>query len=124
MLVRMLAAINLPLEEVYITNVLKCSVAADVQPREEYVNACMSYLQRQISATSPELICTMGTLAARTLLRQPHSLSKLRGQFHTYLTTDGVNIPLLSTYHPEYLLKNPEMKNATWEDLQEIQKRL
>lgn len=89
-----------------------------------FTYACSSYLQRQLSAASPEFICTMGMVATRTLLRQSQPLSKLRGRFHTYKAADGVEIPLLPTYHPGYLLQNPEMKTATWQDLQLLQKRL
>lgn len=124
MLARMLNAIHLPMEEVFVTNVLKCKVGKDVQPQAEYIEACSSYLHRQIAATAPELICTMGMVAAKTLLRLSQPLSRLRGKFYSYKSTSGVEIPLLPTYHPEYLLQNPEMKNATWQDLQEIQKRL
>jgi uracil-DNA glycosylase len=124
MLVRMLAAINLPMEEVFVTNVIKCGVGRDIQPQAEHIDACASYLQRQIIAAAPELICTMGMVAARTMLRQSQPLSKLRGRFHMYKAANGVEIPLLPTYHPGYLLQNPEMKNATWQDLQQLQKRL
>ena len=124
MLARMLTAINLPMEEAFITNVIKCGVGPDIQPQAEHIDACSSYLQRQIRAASPQLICTMGMVATRTLLRQSQPLSKLRGRFHTYKAADGVEIPLLPTYHPGYLLQNPEMKTATWQDLQLLQKRL
>jgi len=124
MLARMLTAINLPMEEAFVTNVIKCGVGTDIQPQAEHIDACSSYLQRQISAASPEFICTMGMVATRTLLRQSQPLSKLRGRFHNYKAANGVVIPVLPTYHPGYLLQNPEMKNATWQDLQLLQKRL
>ena len=124
MLARMLTAINLPMEEAFITNVIKCGVGPEIQPQAEHIGACSSYLQRQISAASPQFICTMGMVATRTLLRKSQPLSKLRGRFHAYKAADGVEIPLLPTYHPGYLLQNPEMKNATWQDLQLLQKRL
>jgi len=124
MLARMLSAINLPMEEAFITNVIKCGVGADIQPQAEHIDACSSYLQRQISAASPEFICTMGMVATRALLRQSQPLSKLRGCFHSYKAANGDVIPVLPTYHPGYLLQNPEMKNATWQDLQLLQKRL
>lgn len=124
MLARMLNAIHLPMEEVFVTNVIKCKVGEGVQPQAEHIDACSSYLHRQIAAIAPELICTMGMVAAKTLLRLSQPLSRLRGRFYSYKSTGGVEIPLLPTYHPGYLLQNPEMKNATWQDLQEIQKRL
>lgn len=124
MLQRMLAAINLPMESVFITNVIKCAVSPDVQPQAEHIDACSSYLVRQIAAIAPELICAMGMVATKSLLRLPQSLSQLRGRFHTYQGGDGCEIPLLPTYHPGYLLQNPEMKKATWQDLQVLEKRL
>ena len=124
MLARMLAAIHLSMEEVFVTNVIKCGVGPDIQPQAEHIDACLPYLRRQIAALSPELICTMGMVATKTLLRFSQPLSRLRGKFYAYKGPDGMEIPLLPTYHPGYLLQNPEMKNATWQDLQAIQKRL
>lgn len=124
MLRRMLAAIHLPQENVFITNVIKCVVMPGGQPKAEHIDACSSYLIRQIKAVAPELICAMGMIATKSLLRRPQSLSQLRGQFHTFRSGEGVEIPLLPTYHPGYLLQNPEMKQATWQDLQLLQKRL
>ncbi len=124
MLKRMLTAIHLPMEEVFITNVIKCGVTSDVQPQAEHIEVCLSYLQRQIVAVSPQLICTMGTIATKTLLRLPQPLSRLRGRFYPYQVSGGGEIPLLPTYHPGYLLQNPEMKMATWHDLQVLEKRL
>lgn len=124
MLQRMLKAINLPMESVFITNVIKCAVSPDVQPQANHIDACSSYLVRQIAAIAPELICSMGMVATKSLLRLPQSLSQLRGRFHTYQGVDGCEIPLLPTYHPGYLLQNPEMKKATWQDLQVLEKRM
>lgn len=122
MLQRMLAAINLPMENVFVTNVIKCAVSPDVQPQAEHIDACSSYLLRQIAAIAPEFICAMGMVATKSLLRLPQSLSQLRGRFHAYQGGDGAEIPLLPTYHPGYLLQNPEMKQATWHDLQVLEK--
>ncbi len=124
MLQRMLAAIHLPMEDVFVTNVIKCGVGSGVQPQAGHIDACSSYLQRQITAASPELICTMGMVATKCLLRLSQPLSRLRGRFYKYKGADGIEIPLLPTYHPGYLLQNPEMKQATWSDLQAIEKRL
>lgn len=124
MLKRMLAAINMPMEQVFITNVIKCDVGSDIQPQAEHIDACSSYLKRQIAAIEPELICAMGMVATKALLRMSQPLSRLRGRFYPYMGVGGVEIPLLPTYHPGYLLQNPEMKRATWLDLQAIEKRL
>lgn len=127
MLARMLSAIHLPMEEVFISNVIKCGIrpgTQGTQPQAEHIEACASFLQRQISAASPDYICTMGMVATRALLRQSQPLSKLRGRFYQYKAANGTEIPLIPTYHPGFLLENPEMKNATWHDLQLLQKRL
>jgi DNA polymerase len=124
MLARMLAAINLPVAEVFITNVIKCAVPATCQPQAGHVQSCVSYLRRQIAALAPELICTMGMVAARVIVEKSLPLSRLRGRFHDYEVTPGVRIPVLTTYHPSYLLQNPEMKAATWTDLQLLAKQL
>lgn len=124
MLARMLAAINLPVDEVFIANVIKCAVSATCQPQADHVQSCVSYLRRQIAALSPQLICTMGMVAARVIVEKSLPLSKLRGRFHDYEVAPGVRIPVLTTYHPGYLLQNPEMKAATWADLQVLARQL
>ena len=124
MLNRMLAAINLPPENVFITNVIKCAIPESTQPKASHVLSCVSFLRRQIAVINPEVICTMGMIAARAVLDRPHSLSQLREQFHDYAVEDGRSIPVITTYHPTYLLRNPEMKMATWTDLQTLAKRL
>ncbi|HBG18903.1 MAG TPA: uracil-DNA glycosylase, partial [Desulfobulbaceae bacterium] len=118
MLARMLSAINLPVEEVFIGNVIKCAVPAIVQPQAVHVQSCVSYLRRQIVALAPEAILAMGMVAARVILEKSQPLSRLRGRFHDFEAAPGVRIPVLVTYHPTYLLQNPEMKAATWADLQ------
>ncbi len=124
MLTRMLSAIHLSVEDVFISNVIKCGIKVGIQPQAGHVEACASYLQRQISAASPDCICTMGMVAARAMLPHSQPLSKIRGRFYPYKTANGTEIPLIPTYHPGFLLQNPEMKNATWQDLQLLQKRL
>jgi uracil-DNA glycosylase family 4 len=124
MLSRMLTAINLPASEVFITNVIKCAVSANCQPQAAHVRSCVSFLRRQVVALRPEIICTMGMVAARALLERPQSLSQLRGQILQYELDRDTKIPVISTYHPTYLLQNPEMKQATWSDLQLLAKTL
>jgi len=124
MLARMFKAIQLSAEDVFVTNIIKCGVPENVQPKAENINACVSYLHRQIAAASPNMICAMGILAAKALLDVPKPLSQLRGTFHRYSIAKDKYIPLMATYHPSFLLKNPEMKGATWADLQLIEKGL
>jgi len=124
MLSRMLLAINLSASDVFITNVIKCAVPSTCQPLANHVQSCVSYLRRQILGLLPEVICTMGMVAARAVLQKSQPLSRLRGQFHEYEVEKGVTIPVIPTYHPTYLLRNPEMKQATWADLQLLAKRM
>ena len=124
MLSRMLQAINLSADEVYITNIIKCAVPGTCQPQATHVRSCVSFLRRQIVALLPEVICTMGTVAARAVLERSQPLSRLRGQFHAYEVVKDRTIPVIATYHPTYLLQNPEMKQATWADLQLLAKKM
>lgn len=124
MLSRMIKAINLPSEQTFVTNVIKCAIPNNHQPKAENVQACSSFLNRQISALQPEVICAMGIISVHTLLKSSQPLSRLRGQFHKYEAPDGSVIPLIPTYHPSYLLQNPEMKQATWADLQSLAKQM
>ena len=124
MLRKMLIAINLSADDVFITNVIKCAVPANCQPQAVHVQNCGSFLRRQIVALAPEIICTMGIVAARAVLEMAQPLSRLRGRFHSYEVAKNTAIPVLATYHPSYLLQNPEMKQATWTDLQFLAKKM
>ncbi len=124
MLFRMLAAINVQPEQTFITNAIKCVVPGSTQPLAENARICLSFLHRQISLLKPECICTMGMMVARTLLELPQPLSQLRGRLHSLQTVDGRQIPLMATYHPSFLLQNPEMKKAVWLDLQSLGRQL
>ncbi len=124
MLMRMLAAINLQPDQVFITNAIKCVIPQSCQPGAEHIRTCLSFLHRQIVLLAPEVICLMGIAATRALLGLPQPLSKLRGRFHLFSAEDGRQIPVLVTYHPAFLLQNPEMKQAAWTDLQILGRQL
>lgn len=124
MLSRMLGAIHLAPDDVFITNIVKCGLPGSCQPIAANIHCCLSYLRRQIAVLAPEVICSMGTAATRALLDLPQSLSQLRGRFHLYTALEGKQIPLIPTYHPSYLLQAAEMKSETWKDLQLIEKKL
>jgi uracil-DNA glycosylase len=124
MLSRMLGAIHLAPDDVFITNILKCGLPVSCQPIAANTHCCLSYLRRQIAVLAPEVICSMGIIATRALLDLPQSLSQLRGRFHLYTALDGKPIPLIPTYHPSYLLQAAEMKSEAWKDLQLIEKKL
>lgn len=124
MLFRMLSAMKVPEENVFITNVIKCAVPEKKPPQAKHVQACVVHLKRQIQLLRPEFICTMGMVAARAVLERSLPLSRLRGRLHEYSIGSDDTIPVLTTYHPSYLLQNQEMKKATWQDLQFLAQKM
>lgn len=123
LLTRMLAAIGQDRADVYLTNLVKCNPAECRPPTAEEIRSCLPFLHREIAAVSPRVICTMGPLAAATLLDTDKPLFQVRGRFHPFKNIFGGKvIPLMPTFHPAFLLKNIELKKACWEDLQKIQK--
>jgi uracil-DNA glycosylase len=116
---KILAAIAMKREEVYIANILKCRPPNNRTPIPEEVAECMPYLKKQIALVKPQIIVCLGLTAAQNLLGISDSLGKLRGRD---LTFEG--IPLKVTYHPAALLRNPNWKPAAWEDFQAVQKFL
>ena len=111
----MLRAIGLSrAQNVYIANVLKSRPPNNRDPRPEEVAACLPYLRRQIELIRPRLLLAVGRIAAQNLLATEESLSRLRGRVHRF---GELNTPLVVTYHPAYLLRNPADKRKAWEDL-------
>jgi uracil-DNA glycosylase len=111
----MLRAIGLSrAQNVYIANVLKSRPPNNRDPRPEEVAACLPYLRRQIELVRPRLLLAVGRIAAQNLLGTEESLSRLRGKVHRF---GELNTPLVVTYHPAYLLRNPADKRKAWEDL-------
>jgi len=108
----MLFAIGLKREEIYIANVLKCRPPNNRDPQGDEVTRCEPFLLRQVELLAPKIIVAMGRFAAHSLLKTDLPLSKLRGQRLSYH-----GIPLIVTYHPAYLLRNPIDKRKAWEDL-------
>ncbi len=108
----MLAALGLKREDVYIANVLKCRPPNNRDPRPQEVEQCEPFLIRQIELINPSIIVALGRHAAHSLLKTDLALGKLRGQKHDYHGT-----PLIATYHPAYLLRTPEDKRKSWDDL-------
>jgi DNA polymerase len=128
LLTRMIVAMGLTREDVFICNVLKCRPPGNRDPHADEILACSAYLREQLSVIQPELIVALGAPAAKTLLNTTLSIGKLRGQFHEFylsgVTGDGPSIPVLPTYHPAYLLRSPEEKGKAWADLQMAMARL
>ncbi len=112
---KIISAMDLRREDVYICNILKCRPPNNRDPQPEEIEQCEPYLKRQIELIQPKVICTLGRFAAQTLLRSSDSMGHMRGQSHQY---EG--IPLVATYHPAALLRNAQWKRPTWVDMKRV----
>ncbi len=115
LLTRIIQAIQLKREEVYIANIIKCRPPENRNPEPDEIAACEPFLVKQLQVIQPRLICALGTFAAQTLLKSEEKISALRGRFHQYQ-----EIPVMPTYHPAYLLRNANRKREVWEDMKKI----
>jgi DNA polymerase len=113
LLTRILEAIGFARDEVFITNILKSRPPGNADPAPHQVQACLPYLERQIELLRPAVILALGRHAARTLLGVDGSMAALRGRVFEFR-----GVPLVATYHPAALLRNPQLKRPTWEDVQ------
>jgi DNA polymerase len=112
LLTKILAAIGLAREQVYICNVVKCRPPQNRTPQYDEIAACVPYLYRQLEILKPKVILAMGNTAAQTLLNTKQSLGALRVKVHRFR-----GIPVIVTYHPAALLRNPNWKKPTWDDV-------
>lgn len=119
LLTKIIQAIKMTREDVYICNIIKCRPPGNRNPQPDEIAACVPFLKRQLKSIQPEYICALGSFAARTLLDTDTPISRLRGRLHDYL-----GIPLLPTYHPAFLLRNPERKRDVWEDMKLLMRRM
>lgn len=119
LLTRAIEAIGLKREEVYITNVLKCRPPHNRNPLPQEIANCFPYLEEQIRIIQPRIICALGKFAAHALLSTSSSISQLRGKIYSYQ-----GIKLLPTFHPAYLLRNPQGKIPFWEDMKRLKREL
>jgi DNA polymerase len=110
---KILAAVNFKREEVYIANILKCRPPGNRNPEPLEIASCSPILARQIELIRPRILCTLGSFAAKTILQEKEGISRLRGRIHYYR-----GIPVVPTFHPAALLRNPAWKKPTWEDVQ------
>jgi uracil-DNA glycosylase family 4 len=129
LLTRMIAAMTLTREQVYICNVVKCRPPGNRTPTEDEMETCRPYLFRQLAVLRPKVIVTLGRPATQTLLATKTAISRLRGRFHDFpppaLAGEGLpSCPLMPTFHPAYLLRNPPAKGDAWADLQQVMKLL
>lgn len=121
LLTAMLKAMGYQRNDVYISNVVKCRTPQNQEPSVAEAASCESYLIRQINLLQPKLILALGSVTAQRLLKSKSTMGRLRSQLH-YI--DGINAPILVSYHPTYLLAAPNEKRKAWEDLQMAMKEL
>ncbi|MEW6261252.1 MAG: uracil-DNA glycosylase [Thermodesulfobacteriota bacterium] len=115
LLTKIIEAMQLKREQVYIANVVKCRPPGNRTPLPEEIETCRPFLERQIQVIQPTFLCTLGAVATHALLRTKEPISRMRGRFQDYR-----GIRLMPTFHPSYLLQNPEKKRETWEDMKKL----
>jgi len=119
LLTKIIEAIHLNRDKVYICNIIKCRPPGNRNPMPDEIKTCYPFLKRQLSVIKPDFICALGTFAAQTLLETKQPISRLRGHFHDYM-----GIKVMPTYHPAYLLRNANKKREVWEDMKVLMKEM
>jgi DNA polymerase len=115
LLTKILQSISFQREEVYIANIIKCRPPQNRNPEPDEIQSCYPFLMKQIQAIQPRIICALGAFAAHTLLQTDAKITALRGRIF-----DLSGIQVFPTYHPAFLLRNPERKREVWEDMKRI----
>jgi uracil-DNA glycosylase family 4 len=115
LLTQMIEAMSLRRQDVYICNVVKCRPPENRLPERDEIATCSPFLLRQLAAIQPKVICCLGACAAQTMLGTNQGISRLRGEWF-----DFRGAKLIATYHPAYLLRNPNAKGDVWKDLQKV----
>jgi DNA polymerase len=115
LLTKIIQSINLPREEVYIANIIKCRPPQNRNPEPDEIQSCSPFLMKQIQVIQPKIICALGAFSAQTLLKTDVKITALRGKFY-----DLEGIKVIPTYHPAFLLRNPDKKREVWEDMKKI----
>ena len=116
---KMILAMTLSRQTVYIANVLKCRPPSNRDPKPDEVALCSPFLKRQVAAVQPEAIVALGRFAGNLLSGKDGSMGQIRGRWHEF---EGV--PVMPTYHPAYLLRTPSAKGKVWDDLKKVMTRL
>ena len=119
LLTKIIEAMGFKREDVYIANILKCRPPNNRAPLPTEILACEGNLRKQIGMIKPKVICTLGKFASQTLLRTQTPISALRGKFREY---EGTKV--MPTFHPAYLLRNPQDKKLVWEDMKAVMRQL
>lgn len=119
LLTKIITAMGLTREEVYICNVVKCRPPKNRDPEDDEVEACLPFLKEQLNLIRPHVICILGRVAGQALLGKDFTITRERGSWYSFM-----EIPVMPTFHPAYLLRNPSAKRQVWEDIQKVMKRL
>lgn len=119
LLTRLIEKMGFKREDVYITNVVKCRPPLNRDPEEDEAQACRPFIERQVEIISPRVIVSLGRISAQALMGTKTPITRLRGKFYEYK-----GIPLMPTFHPAYLLRNPKDKQLVWEDALKVLKKL
>ena len=119
LLTRLIEKMGLGREDVYIGNILKCRPPFNRDPEEEEIRTCFPFIERQVTLISPKVIVSLGRISAHALTGTKIPITRLRGRFYEYQ-----GIPLMPTFHPAYLLRNPKDKWLVWEDAQKVIEKL
>lgn len=119
LLTKIIEAMGMKRSDVYIANIVKCRPPDNRNPEPDEIESCLPFLKRQLEAISPLLIVALGTFAAQTLLGSRERISQMRGRFHSY---NGIKV--MPTFHPSYLLRNPDEKRVVWEDMKMVMEEL
>lgn len=122
LLTKIIEAMSLSREDVYIANIVKCRPPSNRVPTPEEIEACLPFLKSQIDLIKPQMIVALGLTAASTLTGKDSAMGLLRGRFH-HLSWDD-HFTLMATYHPAYLLRNPSAKKIVWEDMKLVIKQM
>jgi len=117
---RMIAAMGLGRDDVYVANVVKCRPPNNRKPQPEEMQACLPYLQRQLELVKPQVIVALGATAAEGLLGTTEGITRLRGRWRLFQGT----IAVMPTFHPAYLLRNSSAKQQVWQDLQAVLRQM
>ena len=115
LLTKIIEAMGLRREDVYIGNCLKCRPPQNRNPLPSEIVACREFFMKQIKIINPRLICCLGKFASQTVLMSEESISRLRGKFYNF-----ENIKVMPTFHPAYLLRNPQEKRLVWDDMKKV----
>ncbi|MCG2709170.1 MAG: uracil-DNA glycosylase [Thermodesulfovibrionales bacterium] len=119
LLTKLIEKMGFKREDVYIGNIVKCRPPFNRDPEEDEINACSPFIRKQAEIISPKVIVSLGRISTQTLIGLKIPIGKLRGKFYQF-----EDIPLMPTFHPSYLLRNPKDKWLVWEDAQKVLERL